>query len=257
MQEFIAVAARHRRAARARSSRTTRSTPTSTRWPGPTPRTGGCSRPLPSAMIFDDHDIRDDWNTSVDWRQRDGGRPSWWHGRIVAGLASYWVYQHLGNLSPERAGRGRDLAARCWPRRATTSSTSTDVARRVRRPRRPAAGQLPVELHPRHRRQARLVVVDSRAARVLEPGRPRDARRRRDGLARRAAARRRRPPPHRHLAAVPAARGLHHLEAFSEALAAGRLGRARRPGRARRCGRASTSSTGARSSELPARSPRW
>ena len=25
---------------------------------------------------------------------------SWWHDRIVGGLASYWVYQHLGNLSP-------------------------------------------------------------------------------------------------------------------------------------------------------------
>ena len=28
---------------------------------------------VPSAMIFDDHDIRDDWNTSLAWKQRDGG----------------------------------------------------------------------------------------------------------------------------------------------------------------------------------------
>ncbi len=27
---------------------------------------------LPTAMIFDDHDIRDDWNTSLDWKRRDG-----------------------------------------------------------------------------------------------------------------------------------------------------------------------------------------
>src|SRR3712207_8851978 len=54
-------------------------------------------------MIFDDHDVRDDWNTSAAWRERMEAT-SWWHGRIVAGLASYWVYQHLGNLSPgERA----------------------------------------------------------------------------------------------------------------------------------------------------------
>jgi phosphodiesterase/alkaline phosphatase D-like protein len=55
---------------------------------------------LPSAMIFDDHDIRDDWNASLSWKKKMEAKP-WWHDRIVAGLASYWVYQHLGNLSPE------------------------------------------------------------------------------------------------------------------------------------------------------------
>ena len=53
---------------------------------------------LPSAMIFDDHDIRDDWNTSDVWR-RQMAETSWWHQRIVSGLGSYWVYQHIGNLS--------------------------------------------------------------------------------------------------------------------------------------------------------------
>jgi hypothetical protein len=54
---------------------------------------------LPSSMIFDDHDIRDDWNTSHEWRQ-EMQATSWWEERIVGGLSSYWVYQHLGNLSP-------------------------------------------------------------------------------------------------------------------------------------------------------------
>ncbi|MBM6403236.1 alkaline phosphatase family protein [Phycicoccus sp. CSK15P-2] len=54
---------------------------------------------LPSAMIFDDHDIRDDWNTSWSWRQ-DIRATTWWQERIVSGLASYWVHQHIGNLSP-------------------------------------------------------------------------------------------------------------------------------------------------------------
>ena len=58
---------------------------------------------VPTAMIFDDHDIRDDWNTSEEWRETMAAK-SWWRDRIVGGLASYWVYQHLGNLSPaERA----------------------------------------------------------------------------------------------------------------------------------------------------------
>ncbi|MDF5754143.1 alkaline phosphatase D family protein [Spongiactinospora sp. TRM90649] len=58
---------------------------------------------LPTAMIFDDHDLRDDWNTSAAWRERMSELP-WWRRRLVAGLGAYWVYQHLGNLSPgERA----------------------------------------------------------------------------------------------------------------------------------------------------------
>ena len=55
---------------------------------------------LPSVMIFDDHDIRDDWNTSQAWKE-EMEATEWWHDRIVGGLASYWVYQHLGNLTPE------------------------------------------------------------------------------------------------------------------------------------------------------------
>src|SRR5215212_1122583 len=55
---------------------------------------------VPSAMVFDDHDIHDDWNTSISWLEEMRDKP-WWNRRITGGLASYWVYQHLGNLSPE------------------------------------------------------------------------------------------------------------------------------------------------------------
>ena len=54
---------------------------------------------LPTSMIFDDHDVRDDWNTSQAWRL-DMQRTDWWEERITGALMSYWVYQHLGNLSP-------------------------------------------------------------------------------------------------------------------------------------------------------------
>ncbi|MBX9640488.1 MAG: alkaline phosphatase D family protein, partial [Mycobacteriaceae bacterium] len=43
---------------------------------------------VPTAMIFDDHDIRDDWNTSAAWRADIKGKP-WWRDRIRAGLVSY------------------------------------------------------------------------------------------------------------------------------------------------------------------------
>ncbi|MEY9211087.1 hypothetical protein ABH917_000533 [Thermobifida halotolerans] len=55
---------------------------------------------VPTLMLFDDHDIRDDWNTSGTWRRRIAEN-RWWRPRITAGLGSYWVYQHAGNLSPE------------------------------------------------------------------------------------------------------------------------------------------------------------
>jgi hypothetical protein len=136
---------------------------------------------VPSCMIFDDHDIRDDWNTSFTWHE-EMNRTSWWHERLMGGLASYWVYQHIGNLSPaqladdEIYGRVLAYAAQLGPagspggdgagERAELDLTEAvfDLARRSDR-------------HPEvyrwsYRRDlgdSRLVVVDSRAARVLEP----------------------------------------------------------------------------------------
>jgi hypothetical protein len=54
---------------------------------------------VPSAMIFDDHDIHDDWNTSISWLEEMRAK-SWWDRRITGGLVSYWIYQSLGNFSP-------------------------------------------------------------------------------------------------------------------------------------------------------------
>ena len=82
-----------------RRSRTTRSTRTSLAgW------TDAANRWLlstvPSCMILDDHDIRDDWNTS--WTVARADEPDVVVARSAssAGLASYWVYQHSVNLSP-------------------------------------------------------------------------------------------------------------------------------------------------------------
>jgi phosphodiesterase/alkaline phosphatase D-like protein len=55
---------------------------------------------VPTAMIFDDHDVRDDWNTSATWREVMRAKP-WWRDRIRSALASYWVYQHIGNIPVE------------------------------------------------------------------------------------------------------------------------------------------------------------
>jgi hypothetical protein len=123
---------------------------------------------LPSSMIFDDHDVRDDWNTSYAWKQ-EIEKTSWWHERIVSGLVSYWVHQHLGNLSPsERAGDSawQLVAGHEGDDEVDLTQTLRDLAERV-------------DQHPESYRWSysrdisgnRLVVVDSRAARVLEPDR--------------------------------------------------------------------------------------
>lgn len=126
---------------------------------------------LPSAMIFDDHDIRDDWNTSQSWK-REINQTSWWHQRIVGGLASYWVYQHVGNLSPEELAHDE-----VWQQivaHADGGSTGEldltrvldDLAERV-----DSQPETYRWSYSRDLGESRLVVVDSRAARVLEPER--------------------------------------------------------------------------------------
>jgi hypothetical protein len=121
---------------------------------------------LPSAMIFDDHDIRDDWNTSLSWKKKMEAT-SWWHGRIVAGLASYWVYQHLGNLSPQE--RAEDAV---WQRIiGHTGGDELDVGAELdsfaeRADRDPKSYRWS---YCRDFGDTRLIVVDSRAARDLTP----------------------------------------------------------------------------------------
>jgi len=53
---------------------------------------------VPSFMIFDDHEMTDDWNISDEWvRAARGPR---WQQKLSHGLLAYWVYQGAGNLSP-------------------------------------------------------------------------------------------------------------------------------------------------------------
>jgi len=153
---------------------------------------------VPSAMIFDDHEIIDDWNTSVSWRA-DIARQPWWAERIAAGLASYWVYQHLGNLGPA------ELAADPLYQKVTTVDDATELLHDFGRAVDAASG-LPVEFRAR-----RGPHPGGRAGQPLQPGadpRPScDAARRRVELVRRSGARRLRPPGRRLVAAVAHAAG--------------------------------------------------
>jgi hypothetical protein len=117
---------------------------------------------VPSAMIFDDHDVHDDWNTSTTWLRQMRAKP-WWQARIEGALMSYWCYQHLGNLSPEdlardelydavRAAGDGSALVRDFARRADAETDGAQWSFR-----RDFGG-------------VRLVVIDSRASRVLTPG---------------------------------------------------------------------------------------
>jgi hypothetical protein len=50
-------------------------------------------------MIFDDHEVIDDWNTSKEWLKKKQSQ-DWWLSKIEADLTAYWIYQGAGNLSP-------------------------------------------------------------------------------------------------------------------------------------------------------------
>ncbi|MFG1871852.1 alkaline phosphatase D family protein [Micromonospora arborensis] len=128
---------------------------------------------VPSVMIFDDHEIIDDWNTSAAWRAEVREQP-WWQERIGSGLASYWVYQHLGNLSPD------EIAADPVFAKVAAAEDATGVLREFGH----RVDQESDLAHDTERWRAvqyqwsyaldlgrtRLVMLDNRCSRVLDPG---------------------------------------------------------------------------------------
>ncbi|GAA5047795.1 alkaline phosphatase D family protein [Nocardia callitridis] len=119
---------------------------------------------VPTSMIFDDHDVRDDWNTSRTWREQMAEQP-WWPARIRAGLASYWVYQHIGNLGPKELANNELYRA--------VTEAGTDVQELLEN----FAEQADKEVDGRKptswsfRRdfgRTRLLVLDTRSGRILD-----------------------------------------------------------------------------------------
>jgi PhoD-like phosphatase len=114
------------------------------------------------SMQWDDHDMSDDWNISRSWLQ-EMRRKSWWHRRATAGVMSYWIYQHLGNLSP-RALDEDDLYARV---RGNVHATAAlrDFAARAH-----TTGAGTRWSYCRDLGGTRVIFMDSRAGRVLDEG---------------------------------------------------------------------------------------
>src|SRR5918998_307294 len=118
---------------------------------------------VPSAMIFDDHEVDDDWNISESWVEEARERP-WWNEQITGGYSSYWVYQHLGNLSPRELERD-DL----FQKVKVADDAGPLLYEFAYRTHREPAGKR-WSFH-RDFGNTRLVMMDSRAGRVLDRGR--------------------------------------------------------------------------------------
>ena len=130
------------------------------------PKTRWLLSTLPSSMIFDDHDVRDDWNTSHAWRV-EMQATSWWEERITGALMSYWIYQHLGNLSP--AGLAADKtykAVRSVPDGEAALRAFAQAADREADGAKGTQWSYRRDLGP-----VRMLVIDSRCGRILADGR--------------------------------------------------------------------------------------
>lgn len=114
---------------------------------------------VPTLMIFDDHDVIDDWNISAAWVQEMSAEP-WWKEHAVGSVMSYWIYQHLGNQSPDQiradgllqqlvdAGEATALLE-SWAEGVNDDPTTYQFS------------------FSRHLGEVKVVVVDGRHARVL------------------------------------------------------------------------------------------
>jgi hypothetical protein len=119
---------------------------------------------IPSSMIFDDHEMIDDWNTSAAWRREVTGQ-EWWASRISGGLVSYWVYQHLGNLSPQELAENKTWQAVLGMPEGTDDAEPMLCEMAERADTEPASIRWSFV---RHWGGARLIMIDSRAGRVLD-----------------------------------------------------------------------------------------
>jgi len=118
---------------------------------------------ISSAMIFDDHDVHDDWNTSWAWVREIRTVP-WWHERILGAYMSYWIYQHLGNLSPAELAENALLAS------VREAQDAREILRAFAKRAEEETAATRWSFH-RDFGRTRLLVLDSRAGRVLDEGR--------------------------------------------------------------------------------------
>lgn len=126
---------------------------------------------VPTMMILDDHDLRDDWNTSQPWRDRVTAQP-WWRERVIGAFGSYWVYQHLGNLPPAELAAHETYQRIRSAGEAEASQILDELAERADTVSDSGQWSFSRDLGTDGCR-IRFVAIDSRGSRQLTPGRRR------------------------------------------------------------------------------------
>ncbi len=116
-----------------------------------------------TSMIWDDHDVHDDWNTSRHWVAQMRAQP-WWDDRITGAIATYWIYQHIGNLSLRELARDE-----LWQRVRESDDAGALLHEFALHADRETEGTR--WSYARDLGATRLVMMDSRAGRVLRPDR--------------------------------------------------------------------------------------
>ncbi|HEX2213563.1 MAG TPA: alkaline phosphatase D family protein [Mycobacterium sp.] len=118
---------------------------------------------IPTSTMFDDHEINDKWNISKHWLN-EMRQTEWYETRVLGGLMAYWVYQHIGNLSPQELAKDKTFQRICDTRHG--SEPLREMARHAESDEGLSRFSYCRDLGP-----ARLVMMDARTGRQLEPGR--------------------------------------------------------------------------------------
>jgi hypothetical protein len=117
------------------------------------------------SMLWDDHDMSDDWNISRSWVEEMRER-AWWQRRMTGCVMSYWLYQHLGNLSPRALDEDPVYARVRGAGGCEASDALREWAEGIAK-----AGAGSRWSFCRDFGRTRAIFVDSRAGRVLEEDR--------------------------------------------------------------------------------------
>ena len=171
------------------------------------------------AMIFDDHDVHDDWNTSIAWLEEMRAKP-WWEERIESGAVPPTGSTSTSATSRRRSSRENELL----PAGAARRDDAGPLLREFAQQGRPREQRQPLELLPRPRPHAAWSCSTRARAACSASARARSSTTRNGS-----GSTSRRTGDFDHLLLVdtlpflliPA---LHHLEAWNEAVCAGAWG---------------------------------
>ena len=114
------------------------------------------------AMVIDDHDMADDWKISRSWIE-EMRATDWWADRSAGGLMTYWIYQHIGNLRPERLAEHGEYQE--VKQAEDGGACLREFVEAV-----DMGGEGKIWSFERDLGRTRLVVADDRTGRVLEEG---------------------------------------------------------------------------------------